>query len=264
VTKLAILPSDFVGLDALLAFVAVRDDATFWPSGSGVLIHPGIALTAKHVFEDFSDRLEGETAWHESPNSAFGVQAIQLRTDGPPITWDVWSASFIAPLDVAVVQMAPRTTIASDFLHVSAGLATRLPSVGDRVQAFGFPRASVAFDSALGWRHDAQPQGAVGRITQVYPERRDSAGMPFPCFEMDVQVLGGMSGGPVFHENGRVCGILRSSFDLLEDTGDVSYASLLEPALQLRIRSEPHRGIWGGADATLAQLCTSGDIKVQD
>jgi hypothetical protein len=264
VTKLTVVPAEFAANDALLSFVAVRADATFYASGSGVLIAPGIALTAKHVLKDYSNKLEDEASWRDGPISAFGIQAIQFRTDGPPVTWDVWSASFLEPLDIALVQLAPRTILASDFCHVTAKLEVCLPKVGHRVQAFGCPHASVTFDEHLGWRLDAQPQGAVGCITQVFADSRDSVSLPFPSFEMNTQVLGGMSGGPVFHENGRVCGILCSSFELLVDTVDVSYASLVQPALALRIRAAMDLGVWGGADSTLAQLGSTGDIDVQD
>lgn len=174
----------------------------------------------------------------------------------------MWSASFHTPLDIAVVQLVPHNKLPSNFAHVSAKLDVSLPSVGQRVQAFGFPQSSVVHDEHLGWLLNAQPQGAVGEITQVFEHRRDSASMPFPSLEMNIQIFGGMSGGPVFHENGLLCGIVCSSFDFLNAEADVSYASMISPALGLRVRAASDLGVWNGADATLAQLAEVGDIAV--
>ena len=265
-TDLVDVPSDFAAIDALLAFVAIRSsDATLHASGSGVLIAPGLALTAKHVLKDYSDRLGDPRGWrHTGLSSPFGIQAIQYRTDGPSITWDVWSASFHEPLDIAVVQLAPRTELPNGFRHVSAALEGAVPKVGDRVQAFGFSRTSVVFDERRGWLLNARPEGAVGQVTQVFPKTRDSVSMPFPACEMNMQVLGGMSGGPVFHDNGRVCGILCSSIDFADGTSHVSFASLIRPAVSLRLRMATNLGIWNGTNATLADLASARDIDLSD
>ena len=88
--------------------------------------------------------------------------------------------------------------------------------------------------------------------------------MPFPSCEMNMEVLGGMSGGPVFRENGSVCGILCSSFDFAESRSHVSFASLIRPAASLRLRAAQNLGVWNGANATLGDLAGAGDIDFKN
>jgi hypothetical protein len=42
-----------------------------------------------------------------------------------------------------------------------------------------------------------QSDAFEGRITKHYPERRDSSGITWPCYETDMEIKSGASGGPV-------------------------------------------------------------------
>jgi hypothetical protein len=47
-----------------------------------------------------------------------------------------------------------------------------------------------------------------------------------------------MSGGPVFNEDGRLCGLMMSTIPASDGEPDVSYASLLWPALAADVEHE--------------------------
>lgn len=263
-TKLRDVPHDFDALDVVLSFVAGRADGQPHPSGSGVFIAPGLALTATHVLKDYSDRFEDIVPWDKSGVANFGIQAIQYRAGGAePALWDVWSVGRLVPLDIAVVQLAPHSPLAENFGWPYITMDVSPPAVGTRVQAFGFPQSLVRLDEAAGrWVLDEVPAGSIGQLTQVFLERRDATLMPFPSFEMNLQILGGMSGGPVFRESGHLCGILCSSFDVEEGASDISYASLLWPSLALRLSATQNLGIWNGAETTIAELSRHGAVDV--
>jgi hypothetical protein len=52
-----------------------------------------------------------------------------------------------------------------------------------------------------------------GTVAARFPERRDAVMLPFPCFQSDIPLYGANSGGPVFDEKGRVCGINCTSYE---------------------------------------------------
>lgn len=50
-----------------------------------------------------------------------------------------------------------------------------------------------------------------GYVTEIYPEKRDSVMLNFPCIQTDLGIYGGNSGGPLFDVRGRICGAHCSS-----------------------------------------------------
>jgi hypothetical protein len=71
-----------------------------------------------------------------------------------------------------------------------------------------------------------------GKILEVFPDRRDTVMMPFPCFRSDIPIYGGNSGGPVFDKEGRVCGINCTSYK----GQDIAFHMPLKGILDLRAR----------------------------
>jgi hypothetical protein len=72
----------------------------------------------------------------------------------------------------------------------------------------------------------------TGQITEVYPEKRDMAMAPWPCFRTDARFEHGMSGGPIINEHGGVC----SGVSGIEDSeGYISFGSLLWLALGIQL-----------------------------
>jgi hypothetical protein len=49
---------------------------------------------------------------------------------------------------------------------------------------------------------------SIGRVIEVFPNGRDKFLLPFPCFQIDCKINSGMSGGPVYNESGKVCGVI--------------------------------------------------------
>ncbi|WP_142916619.1 trypsin-like peptidase domain-containing protein, partial [Klebsiella pneumoniae] len=64
-----------------------------------------------------------------------------------------------------------------------------------------------------------------GLVTAAFPQGRGER-MPAPCIEVEMDTMGGMSGGPVVDSDGNVIGVVSSSFD-----GGPSYVTLIWDAL---------------------------------
>lgn len=103
------------------------------------------------------------------------------------------------------------------------------PAVGSPIAAFGYHSSTIADGDPIPWRHQAS--NSFGRVEEVFVERRDRR-LDFPCFSVDAQFDGGMSGGPVFNDAGELCGLICSSLPAVApDTRHTSYVASLWPAL---------------------------------
>jgi hypothetical protein len=71
-----------------------------------------------------------------------------------------------------------------------------------------------------------------GVIEEYFPNGRDSVFLPSPCFQTTINIHSGASGGPVFDEHGKVCGINSTSFD---GEKNLSFISRIVDILHLRV-----------------------------
>jgi hypothetical protein len=80
--------------------------------------------------------------------------------------------------------------------------------------------------------HDVRFVGRIGfgYVTEIFEKARDRVMLPFPCFQSDVPIYGANSGGPVFDNRGRVCGVNCTSFD----GADVAFHVPLKGILELQ------------------------------
>jgi hypothetical protein len=110
------------------------------------------------------------------------------------------------------------------------------PSEGSRISAFGYPGSSAKPVGEAGFEVHMDARTTQGTVVQVHHQRRDGCKLPFPCYQTDRRIEGGMSGGPVFSEEGRLCGIMCASFDLGDPPDPpISYVATLWPMLAISI-----------------------------
>jgi hypothetical protein len=101
------------------------------------------------------------------------------------------------------------------------------------------------------------------KFGQVFAERRDTAMLNFPCFEVRAQFSPGMSGGCVVDDTDRICGLICAGY-IFEDKSalPLSYAATLLPMLTMNVsgdRGEKYpRGVW----YPVIDLALDGLIKV--
>jgi hypothetical protein len=134
-----------------------------------------------------------------------------------------------------------RTHLASDLPPsgdmMCATMTTRIPKVGEKLFLAGYRAQEIEpVESTIG----AETRIAVGEVTAIYMDGRDSVMLPHPCIEVKTLTLGGMSGGPAFDESGKVLGTLTSSID---DPEGPSYVSMLWPVLTNKIETVWPNGI---------------------
>jgi hypothetical protein len=105
----------------------------------------------------------------------------------------------------------------------------------------------------------------TGHVIDIHHELRDSAKLPFPCFQVNARFDGSMSGGPVFNSDGNLCGIVCSSIPADEEFSEhVSYVSTLWPMLGLTVQIEDPTNTGKFIDYLFSDYFDSGQLFAVD
>ena len=218
-----------------------RNDEIF-VSGSCVRVARNLYLTARHVLADFLERFG-----HEAGEAQFTVWAIHVY---PGPEYPIWALdrAWLSPhSDLAVFHTMPyNDTAEGEQITQSVGINLTPPPVGSRIVGFGHhaPSGCIRLDAG-GKKHievNTDGTATVGEVRETHPVRRDSVRLTFPCFRVNARFDGGMSGGPVFTDNGRLCGVICSSLPAsTEGEEHCSYAATLWPLMGLGIDVNPAR-----------------------
>lgn len=237
--------------DAIVCIAGYFDDK-LTSIGSGIMIGPGMVLTASHVFDEF-------------PKTGSGPVLLSFLPDNKARAWlptgivTCSGPSKYRPDDPECKIVSDLTILSCD-LHSDAHLEHPqslvplelcLPLPGSRLWAVGYRHGAFDGDTAL-----VSPLVTSGLVTNVFPHGRGER-MPSSCIEIDMESLGGMSGGPVFNEDGRIVGIVSSSFD-----GGPTYVTLVWDAMRLSVEGLPQE-IWGAEHSGILEGIELGLVRVK-
>jgi Trypsin len=189
-------------------------------AGSGVLIAPRLALTAKHVTDDML-RLDSRIDPLRLKKGIFELQYSTMLYHLPrrayEIRWAVNANWPSADTDITLLQIIPETE-GADLLEKICEPAyfdwqLLPPPSGAEVKLYGFPKAEIASDGKdhVGQIPFVEQDGVVEEICEPIRTHRM---LEFPCYRISKPVDHGFSGGPVFYE-GKLAGIVSagSSYD---------------------------------------------------
>ena len=203
----------------ILLALSFRDDSGHHTTGSAAMVGPGLAVCAAHVLQDqgYAEKLaSGET-----------TLVAQAPLPGGMLLWTVLRFSLVPNADLAVLSLTLSSSFPENRHFDFASITTRMPAVGDELTITGLSaiRRTEAVSSAT---HLEMVPGCVkGLVIDSYPEGRDRAMLPGPCFAVDCDARGGMSGGPVFDSRGHLVGVVSSSYE----GGATTFVSHVWPAL---------------------------------
>jgi len=207
----------------MVVCIMFSDGAHHRVLGSGVVVAPGVALSATHTFRGLLPQIRA---------GEIHTTAIGVAVDGAQI-WNIKTVAVVDGTDVCIVGLQLRSDLPASGTFYQATITTRLPAVGEKVVIGGFRADSLEFaytpptvDVTAGLRISSGP------VTQIFLKGRDSVLVPWPAIEVDAPLHGGMSGGPVFDARGGLFGIASRSLEMGpgEDPSPMIVA-LLWPAL---------------------------------
>jgi Trypsin-like peptidase domain len=212
--------------------------------GTACLIGGFLALTARHVIEYPLKKFRAQKIERGFEVSGYSIKLVQVLAGPVYNIFEVERAWFTSS-DIAILHLrldgtsAPEQTISwrSPILRVLP------PPSGEKVLAFGYRESKIEVtENADGGPHiDINDLGTTsgGIVGQIFPERRDSAMLTFPCFEVHAKFFPGMSGGLVVDEYGRLCGLVCAGLDFQDpNTPPLSYAATLWPLLTTIIAAD--------------------------
>jgi hypothetical protein len=212
--------------------------------GTASLIGSCLAVTAKHVLEDVVKRF---VAKRVSAGIEIDTYALRLCQVLPGPVYRMWnvSSAWISPTDIAILHLNLDSTSETEAAIEwrSPLLKVVPPPPGQKVLAFGYRESKIEVsEGADGGHHIALNDigtTSIGEVGQVFPERRDSSMLTFPCFEVFARFAHGMSGGLVIDEDGALCGLVCAGYDWADPNAlPLSYAVTLWPMLTTEISAD--------------------------
>ncbi|WP_157043853.1 trypsin-like serine peptidase [Nitrobacter hamburgensis] len=246
--------------DALVAVARFEEDGVTI-LGSGVMVAPGMLLTATHVLDEFPADGPGPVFLTFLPSAKRAWLPQDVRTISRPSIFD---AERKISSDLSLVSCTLNSEAHAGLPLMLAPMQIALPLVGDRLWAMGFRHQGIDKQAAL-----VTPLVSSGLVTAAFPMGRGER-MVSPCFEVAMETVGGMSGGAVVNDKGYLVGILSSSFE-----GGPSYVTLIWDAIRMRVRGSVPRlqvndtvSVMGANEWGLAKIKGSverdpfGDVRI--
>lgn len=239
------------------------DAGSIYEVGSAIRISANLYITAKHVLEDYLERFG-----HTNNHMPAQLWACHVHPGPNYAIWQVDRFWMPKETDLAVFHTRAYNDFASSQLRVPAvRIDAFFPKQGERVVSFGYKRSTPTVtknvDGGIQIDLKAEPSVSIGTVVEVLPKGRGDRNVAFPCFRFSGQTVGGMSGGPIFNDQGEVCGLV--SYSLEEQPGIhedyVSYGSLLWPLLTIEIDVDPS-GQVADKPYPLMKLAESGLLSV--
>ena len=258
---------DGVITEVAFALIAQRLDQ-WYPSGTAVVIAPHLALTARHVVDDYWRQFDQN--WKldlGNSHGDFGLLAVQALPDREGACWAVRRLWRSEHSDLAILQLSPYSERAKSYRWRCPALQLLPPRIGAAVHTFGYRGGSATAHvdgartaTSVDWH--SSPSTAVGHVREVHDNQRDRGMLAFPCFRTDAPFTNGMSGGLIFHD-GRLSGIICSGGLQGEDGEEMTYGATLWPLLAMKLQldfaSEPP-GSW----YSVADLIDRGFLRAID
>lgn len=214
--------------------------------GTGFFVGPNLIITAGHIFG------------RENPARLACLQIMDVRGE---YYFRPFRQVVRHPVsDIAICELHPLYSVKHnvELLNYVLPIGGPIPRLGAKLTTYAFPDVSVERIKGMlcmgifGHHYD-------GVVKEVFPLRRDTVMMNFPCMQTSLHLHGGASGGPVINmETGVVVGVNTTSFS---GASNESYVALIHPILDFPIYKTNYVGNVSSG-ITLRQLAFCGAARV--
>lgn len=243
--------------------VALAPNNQIFACGSCVRIAPNLYLTARHVMTDFIDKFG-----HSNGGVNFTVWIMHTYKGPEYAVWELDEFYLSPHSDLAVLHVSPYNDTAADIKAVrTVGIDLIPPSIGSRISGFGYHSStgsiSVNSSGSLHFEVNGEGAAAIGEVREYHHMGTDRVLRPFPCFRVNARFDGGMSGGPIFSANGKLCGVICTGLPPYDERDEhCSFASALWPLMGTVVGINPNTGCLEDQSFPVIELAKSGFIKV--
>lgn len=234
------------------------------PLGSGFFVAPFLALTARHVIDEVSEKFHGCRIHKINGGMKFGIDFSIQHVRHGLMKWAVMGYGYTPTIDVVAlwVKLREPAKLPAGFTWELPTLSLAQARVDQEVYALGYPHSTHRLDEKGQAKVGLNPHESSGTIAAIHQLSRDCVMLPYPCFQARAATKGGMSGGPVFSSAGHVIGVVGSSFELGQsDDPAVSYVSAIWPAVGIELRHTAARKIAKTTPYRLQALVDTGVVS---
>ncbi len=231
--------------------------------GTATLLMTGLFITAKHLIEQYfkdHEKLDiADVNWTPKEVAvSFNLEVLQPLKGLDLVVWHIAKIHLVPNSDLAIL-VAERCSGAKakeiSSLKLSAQINLHMPAIGTRVASLGYPNTrNMPHGSGAASKHILAMRTSEGVIEDLQTDITQRS----PRFQTNAPIDGGMSGGPVFNEQGWLCGINSTGFvPTDEHTSYASFAIPLHTAFMSRLTLNLN-GV--PTEITLLELCKQGYI----
>jgi len=233
-------PGDKYFSELMLRLVGFDKEGVPCSFGTAFVLRSYLLVTARHVVEEFLKRATPDDSPYEF---SFTFWAIQIEWRGEEHRYNIWQVVniyFSAHSDICLLHVGAYNDTAAEYPNWKCfPVSLDPPSVGEKVIGFGF-HATCLDGSRVrrngGCEHlelNDQASKSVGHVKQIYMLGRDSAMLPFPCFEVDCRFDPGMSGGLVINSTSELIGVICSS--MIVEKENFSHVAMIWPVMAILV-----------------------------
>ncbi len=190
------------GWEAIVPICQMLESGDIIYVGTGFFISLDVLVTAAHVITD------------QEKKQPEGLFILQYVHPNKMFRRAINKATVHTRHDVAVCTVVSGDDSASGLRlrNKSLVLTTDLPNFSEEISTWAFPNVTKRVVENKG-ELTIRSKVYVGRIVQEHPEGRDRVMLPGRCYETDLAIEGGASGGPVFDCSGRVFAVNSTGID---------------------------------------------------
>lgn len=188
--------------------------------GTGFFIADrGVFATAKHIIEDFCD-MNGELKcdlvvihFHDNEFVVRNVGGFALHPK--------------ADVAVGVLELLVVKDSGKYFSNNWSAIGNKKPKKGDKLFTYCYPKTTIYYEDIQ--NINVIPTEYEGVVVKEHPKGRDMNMLPSACYQVEMSIVGGSSGGPAFDQNGFVVSLNSTSYE----GENITFVSCIQDILEL-------------------------------
>lgn len=187
--------------------IFIERDSKFHFLASGFFISiTGIFITASHAINDFISS--------DFKPPKYKLHIAELLPEEKYRYRQITFATYLSNSDICVgVSSAPIDEKGRIITNSNVVLGSKTLDIGSDIFTYAYPDTQISSDKEL-TVIDAKPKFYKGIIKDYFPHGRDRVLLPSPCYQSNIAIHSGASGGPVFcATSGVVIGLNSSSYE---------------------------------------------------